>query len=65
MGRQVDSFCKVFCKQHLNACSNLSNLLFSPYHNAIHFFFFLGGGGGLHKNNTSNLPLGLYHASVN
>ena len=45
MGRQVDSFCKVFCKQHLNACSNLSNLLFSPSHNAVVFFFFWGGGG--------------------
>ena len=46
MGRQVDSFCKVFCKQHLNACSNLSNLLFSPSHNAVVFFFWGGGGGG-------------------
>ena len=43
MGRQVDSFCKVFCKQHLNACSNLSNLLFSPSHNAVVFFFWGGG----------------------
>ena len=24
-----------------------------------------GGGGSLHKNNTSYLLLGLYHASVN
>ena len=45
MERQVDSFCKVFCKQHLNACSNLSNLLFSPSHNAV-FFWGRGGGGG-------------------
>ena len=28
-------------------------------------FFGRGGGGSVHKNNTSYLPLGLYHASVN
>ena len=46
----------------------LYRLLIDYFHHSIMQYFLGrrgGGGGGLHKNNTSYLLLGLYHASVN